>query len=300
MITTGRQLQRMSCSMALSALLTARAVAADATTTVVRFADVGDTQQIVVSIGPFEVAGAAQSGFAWSARLPHGVMLHRVSVELVDAVGLPYDSAPDWAATLFASSTAAGVHLVQLSSLMRALELPRPLGLRLDAEDSLAVRGHVRATGTSAPLHVRITLDYEPVDGPLSRVPVLPLLLRVAVPGDSAVDPGAGGSSRAWQAPVDGRIMVLVGVPLDAAGQLTLEDVESATILWHEILQPVTGEGFGRAGNVVRVGAAVQAGRVYRITLHCADGEAAAAMADRPVHALLAPSRTAMAVAVRD
>jgi hypothetical protein len=299
MITTGRQLQRMSCSIALSALLTARAVAADATTTVVRIIDVGGTQRIVVSIGPFEV-GASGSGFAWGARLPHGVMLHRVSVELVDAVGLPHDPAPDWAATLFAGGTAHGVHLVQLSSVMHALELPRPLGIRLDAEDSLAVRGHVRATGTSALLHVRITLDYEPMDEPRSRFAVVPLPLRLTVRNASAAVPAAAHLTREWQAPVDGRIMVLVGVPLDAVGELTLEDVESATKLWHEILQPVTGEGFGRAGDVVRVGASVHAGRVYRITLHCADEAAAAALAGRPVHALLAPSPTAMPLAVRD
>jgi hypothetical protein len=299
MITNGKRLQRISCGVVLSALIAAPAVAADSIASVVRITDEGGVHQIVVSIGPFEVTGPAGSSFAWSTRLPHGVMLHRVGVLLVDAFGQPFDGAPEWAAALSIGPTGASMPLVQRSILLYALELPRPLGLRLDPEDSVAVRGHVDADGTSAPLHVRITLDYEPLGGPLSRFAVLPLQLRLSGPADRAAGTDAAHVMREWQVPVDGRIMVIVGVPADASGELILEDVKSGAMVWHGILQPATGEGFGRATDVVRVGAAVQAGRFYRLTLRCADG-GTTGVADRLVHALVAPVRTGVRVAVRN
>jgi hypothetical protein len=299
MIITGRRLQRMSFGVVLSALIAAPASAADSIASVVRIADEGGVHQIVVSVGPFEVTGPAGSSFAWSTRLPHGVMLHKVSVLLVDGSGQPFDGAPDWAAALSIGPTGASVPLVQRSMQMHALELPRPLGLRLDPEDSVAVRGRVNADGTSVPLHVRITLDYEPLGGPLSRFAVLAVQLPLSGRADRAAVTDAPHVMRAWQAPVDGRVMVIVGVPAAASGELILEDVESGAIVWHGILQPATGEGFGRATDVVRVGSAVQAGRFYRLNLRNADG-GTTGMADRLVHALVAPVRTGMSVAMRN
>ena len=299
MITTGKRLQRMSTGVVLSALIATPAVAADSIASVVRITDEGGVHQIVVSIGPFEVTGPSGSSFAWSTRLPHGVMLHRVSASLVDAFGQPFDGAPEWAASLSIGPAGVSVPLVHRSVLLHALELPRPLGLRLDPEDSVAVRGHVNADDISAPLHVRITLDYEPLGGALSRFAVLPLQLPLSGHADRAAVTDAAHVMREWQAPVDGRIMVFVGVPADASGELILEDVESGAMVWHGILQPATGEGFGQATDVVRVGAAVQAGRFYRLTLRCADG-GITGMADRLVHALVAPVRTGMSVAMRN
>lgn len=295
MITTGKRLQRMSFGLTLSVLVTATDLAA---ANAGRTADHGRQRQIVVSIGPFDAFGPSGSSFAWATRLPGGVMLHRVIVELVDSAGRPFDGAAEWEASLAGGSTAMPVPLMHGRTLVREFDLPRPLGLRLEADDSIAVRGHVR-TPHVAVLHVRITLEFEPLGGPLSRFGVLPVQLHLSGAGDSADDGSGARTMREWQAPVDARVMVLVGLPIDAAGVLVLEDIESGATLWHEILQPVTGEGFGQTAGVVRVGVAVDAGRTYRLTLNCTAADTVCA-SDRLVHALLAPVRTAVTVALRD
>lgn len=274
MITTDMRIQRISCSLLLSTLLFGATSAADAATA--RTMDAG--RQIVIVIGP--VAGG--TAFADAIQLPRAVMLHRVTIEVVSVSGDVFD-----AATFEAFLTAMDASLGPLGHFdtgARTLELPRPLGLRLEAGESLAVRGTV-STSLPDDLYVSIRLDCEPLDGPVSRLAVLPVRIRFA-----------GAAVSEWRAPVDGRLMALAGVPDDVAGELILEDGETGAILWREILQPAAGEAFGRRGNVARVGAQVRAGRLYRLTLQAAPADGSAPAAPM-VHALLMPVRATLVAA---
>jgi hypothetical protein len=296
MITTVARLQRMTCRAVLGAALTA--LPADAIATrASRPIETGE-QRIAVVIGPIDAAAAAGSAFGWSARLPHGVMLHHVSIALVDATGRPFAGTAAWTAALLGSTGSWSMSLDRRSALVHTLELPRPLALHIEATDSIMVRGHVKIVSGSGPVHIQITLAYEPLGSPLTRFAVMPLAVRLT-PRASVVEVPDAAVAHEWVAPVDGRLMVLLGLPADATGELVLEDVESGDTLWREILQPLTGEGFGRRADVVRVGAPVRAGRLYRLTLH-APGPAGTAPDGRQVHALLAPVRSALAVAARD
>jgi hypothetical protein len=91
--------------------------------------------------------------------------------------------------------------------------------------------------------------------------------------------------------------MALAGVPADLTGEMILEDAETGTAMWREVLQPVSGESFGRRGDVIRIGAQVQAGRRYRLTLRTADDVTDTAAAGLLLHALLMPVRSALIAA---
>ena len=276
MTTTARRI-RISRSATLLAMALALPTAAQAATR-------APVEQIVTVIGPF-AAGAAGTGFAWATALPAGAMLHGVTVELVDGAGLRIGS-PAAAWTISASGGGVdGLPLMARGPGLRTLSLPRPLGLRIEAGDSIALIGTL--AGADAPLSVRITIEYEPLADRLTRLAVLPLPLLLAAAGLDA------DATPAWQAPTDGRVMMLVGVPADATGVLRLEDALSGETIWHETLRPAGGAGFGRGDDVVTIGAPVQAGRSYRVTLAGAD---AAGAGGRMVHVLLAPVRTVAAV----
>jgi hypothetical protein len=266
MITIDMRIQRISCSLLLSTLLFGATSAADAA--MAPTMDAG--RQIVIVIGP--VAGGA--AFADAVRLPSAVMLHRVTIEVVTVTGEVYGAAM-FEAFLTATDASLGP-LGHFNAGARTVELPRPLGLRLEAGESLAVRGTM---GASLPgdLYVSIRLDCEPLDGPVSRLAVLPV--RVQFDGAAVSE---------WRAPVDGRLMALAGVPDDMAGELILEDGETGAILWREILQPAAGEAFGRRSDVTRVGAQVRAGRLYRLALQAVAGDRTPP-ATPLVHALLMP-----------
>lgn len=274
MITTDMRIQRTSCSLLLSTLLFGATSAADAAAAPAM--DAG--RQVVIVIGP--VAGGA--AFSDAVRLPHAVLLHRVTIEVVSVSGEVFDAAT-FEAFLTAGDAGLGL-LGRFNAGARTLELPRPLALRLEAGESLAVRGTV-STSLPGELYVSVRLDCEPLDGPVSRLAVLPVHIQFA-----------GAAVSEWRAPVDGRLMALAGVPSDLAGELILEDGETGAILWREIMQPAAGEAFGRRGDVARVGAQVRAGRLYRLTLQAAAADRSAP--DAPlVHALLMPVRATLVTA---
>jgi hypothetical protein len=269
--------QQVCCSVLLSAMITAPAAAASTTLPgepSVRLVD--DAGRVVISLGPLSSDGALVAG---AVRLPRRIMLHRVSIEMLDADGGVLEGITFEATLGRASGDDALRPLVHLTMVRSAFALPRPLGLRLDAGETVNVFGSL-GSGTGAALYMNITLEYEPLDGPVSRLAALPLQIQVT---------DAPGSE--WRAPVDGRLMALAGLPANLSGELVLEDVETGAVVWREVLQSASSEAFSRLGDVVRVGAPVREGRMYRLTLRVHDS--GDGIPTQRVHGLLVPVQSA-------
>jgi hypothetical protein len=281
MTSTGMT-QQLSRGLILAALLCSWTGTAYAGGSADRTPRAAAGQQILISAAVVTAGVSGAGTFAATLRLPHGIMLHRITIEVAGENGAIPDAAFD--ALLTAAAQHSGPRpLARLTSAQHVFELPRPLGLRLDRDEAVQVHGSVSG---SAARQVTVILEYEPLDARLSRLAVLPVQIRLA-----------GSADDEWHAPVDGRVMALSGVPMDMAGELILEDAETGEALWSEVLQPAGGEAFGRGGDVIRIGAHVEAGRRYRITLRPGSGTGAAAAAELLLHALLMPVRPTLVAA---
>jgi hypothetical protein len=283
------RIDHMACGLLVAALLSgpaaASAVAVDTGRPSVRVTDARAEQRIVIAIGPVAADPTGGATFAGAVRLPRAIMLHRVTITLSGTDGALADGTV-FEASLSGSDAGRGLRpLMHFAAGLQVVELPRPLGLQLEQGDSVAIHGSVSGRPAGA-VHVHVTLEYEPLEGPASRWAVVPVQIQLD-----------GAAVSEWVAPVDGRVLAFAGVS-DVAGELILEDGETGAALWREVLQPSQGEAFGGRGDAVRVGAAIQAGRLYRLTLVSTESDAAPAGV-RQVHALLMPIRSA-AVAARN
>jgi hypothetical protein len=280
------RIQRATCSMVVAAVLSGptafAAAAADPPSVRILEGTGRGSLTFVVESATIDAGGTTFEG---AVLLSRGLMVHRIVTAVVGADG-HIANAMEGGATLevVIRTGDAGERMLLYFSHTGSLELPRPLGLRLDGGDMLAVRGRVQGP-VAAELRVRITLDFESVEGPLSRLAVLPVPMPLS------------GKSYEWRAPVDGRLMAFAGLPTGITGELVLEDVEAASVLWRAVLTPPGNEGFSGRSDVVRVGSPVTAGRLYRIRLHLAD-PGASSEAGHVVHGLLVPMGP-MLVAVR-
>jgi hypothetical protein len=268
-----RAFERLSCHVLLSAglFMAAPVAAAEPDPSRLHVFDDAANRRLTIVVEHTATEAAGGRMLAGAVRLPRGMMVHRISVDVVDANG---DDVMSW----FEVSVAArfgglrALTVLEFTHHVRHLALPRPLGLRLDAGDSLAIEGMGFDAG-EAMIELRITLLYAPLDGPATRLAVLPVRLL------------AEGGDYEWRAPVDGRLMALTGLPATLDGELLLQDAETGAVLWRMELRPAGGEGFSGRSGVVHVGTAVEAGRTYRLTL---PGPAAGSTAaEAAVHGLL-------------
>lgn len=206
-------------------------------------------------------------------RVDSTVVLYRFRVIATDrsgATAAEAGSTPEWEATVFvAPPTDRGApprSLVQLSSRSRDVTLPRPLGYRLEAGDSIAV--HVVGASTARVTELQLVVDYEVGAGIASRLAVSPLPARAWEPDGHGATfaASAPGLEWRWTPDHDGRLLAIAGLPLEWVRDAVLEDAESGETLWTSPLRDASGRSvFGKGGDVVRLGVAVQAGRTYRL-----------------------------------
>jgi hypothetical protein len=275
MIARASSFQRLSSQLLVMVALsgTTPVAGAEPAQPWIRVLDDAAHRRLTIVVEHVAVPGADAVTLDGAVRLSRGLMVHRITVEL--AAG---DHAVDGAAPWFEASLGARIGglatpmTLDFSPGLRALDLPRPLGLRLEAGDSLSVRA--RAHGAGGVLQLRITLDYTPLEGPVSRLAVLPMQLTPT------------GASYEWEAPIAGRLMALAGLPSGMEGELLLQDVETGATLWRSALRAAGGEAFRGRDDVAHVGTPVQAGRRYRLTLQLTDSATRSA---HVVHSLLLP-----------
>jgi hypothetical protein len=227
-----------------------------------RILDDAAQRRLTIVVDRVSCCGADGGPFEGAAALAQSVMVHRITVDLLHGERRPGEGSGDGARfeTSLEARIGAATMVLDFSPLIRTLDLPRPLGLRLLAGDSLWVRARLHSAAGSG-LQLRITLDYSPLDGPASRLAVLPVQFT------------ATGASYEWVAPVAGRLMALAGLPSGMPGELLIQDVETGETLWRSPLRSGT-DAFGGRSDVAHVGTRVQAGRRYRLTLQFAGGDA--------------------------
>jgi hypothetical protein len=192
---------------------------------------------------------------AWVGVLPGGAMVSRFAVELLDPVLTPAGS---WSIELSATLGGMAVRIARFDTGNAELVLPKPLGFRFDTGDSITIR----VLGAIAPRAWRIVADYEPLEGPISRIAVLPMAIDADTPDHSA-------DAQSWRfaAPVAGRILAVAGLASAAGAELSMADEESGASLWRETVSTGSDEAFGCAQGVVRAGVMIRAEHSYRFTV---------------------------------
>jgi hypothetical protein len=194
-------------------------------------------------------AGAATGSEAvWSGALQEGGVVTRFVVEPVDEHAVM----AGWAIELSGTLGGVAVRFGRFDAELRELVLPKPLGFRFEAGDSITLR---LAAG-SASASWRIVAEYELLDAPVSRLAVLPFQLE-----------RVGDDKSAWEltAPVSGRLLALAGLTAAGSTELSLEDSESGAMVWREVVSTGTAESFGCAQGIVRVGVMIRQDRTYRM-----------------------------------
>jgi hypothetical protein len=201
-------------------------------------------------------------------RVVQGAMLHAFRVDVVDAAGRPVQGSASWELTVFAG--AQDVRRTRLRSLVTLnafsceIALPKPLGFRIAASDSLLIVATFHETDSQAAYFLRLSVEYEPLTGPLSRLAVIPLEVSTANFTGTLGATTTATQSWEWQADLSGRLLAIAGLPLDGVAELVLQDVETGAVLWNAIVGRHAQSG--PAGRVVRLGVPVQEGRGYRLT----------------------------------
>lgn len=189
-------------------------------------------------------------------------------------------ASPEFAIELRAGGDAEVATLV-LSHDQRELTLPRPLGLRLAAAESLIVEllvGDDEARG----LEVVVEIEIEPAARQSSRLAVRPV---AATPFVIATET----TSWEWAAAQSGRLLAVTGLPMERVEAIALVDVETGTILYSTHVAANVPGALRPTGDVLRLGVPVEAGRRYRLSVTLrADGPEARVA--RGVVAMVLPS----------
>lgn len=188
---------------------------------------------------------ASDAPAALSALLGRAAMLHAFRVEVLDARGEAVRMGVAFEVTL----STAGVTLVRLNQRAREVVLPKPLGYRVEATDSIRI---VASFAERRDAQLRLTMHYEAGEGATSRLAVRPLAQV-----ESMVDAGAS-RSWSWRADSTGRMLAIAGAGLAGARELMLEDAVTGAVVWHSVV--------GQATQAQRLGVVVHAGGVYRLT----------------------------------
>jgi hypothetical protein len=269
MTKTTRSMHTMSAALAFLAISHA-----EASESVFNTMDLLDQGCLQITLGLAEksalVTVSDTAVVSFDGRVVHGAMLHAFRVEVVDAADRPAQGGPSWDMQVFVSTQAVGgTHLrslVRLSASSREIALPRPLGFRLGASDSLLIVATFGDADSQAQLFLRLSVDYEPLTGPHSRLAVLPLGVTTANSERAIGATGTATQRWEWKADLTGRLLAIAGLRLDGAVELVLQDVETGMVLWSAA---VAGRQvlFAQSGQVIRLGVPVQEGRSYRLTV---------------------------------
>ncbi|HUF28924.1 MAG TPA: hypothetical protein VMM18_18225 [Gemmatimonadaceae bacterium] len=244
-----------------------------------RMEDKPGEKRLVVTVGPISspayAVGAIGVPLEAGGRIVRSAIAHRLRVELVDSAQRPVHGGTMWEATLYAhSATQAGrssSSIARFDHSRATVDLPKPLGYRLEAGDSVLVVAMIGESESeiAGDLYLVVTIEYEPLDGPVSRLAVVPVDL-----GSSRVDSGAPSPdgeqllrrSWDWTPDVGGRILALTGVVVEDAHELVLDDPATGIVLWRTTNRQRAGAGFVRPSQCVRLGVVIEAGRGYRLT----------------------------------
>lgn len=225
-------------------------------------------------------------------RMAHAAIVHRLRVDLVDAQGEVIVEGASWDVSIWSNSNSEGV-MATLDETRPELRIPRPYGLRLNADDSLTVEVDVHALGAAGST-LRAVIDYELPDAGTSRLPVLALTSSRAMPSDGATVQDAW----TWQPTVEGRLVAVSGASLSLADEIVLEDVATGAVLWRtRTLRSIGASVAFNAAEQIRPGVTLEEGRAYRLrTIYAAN--AAPSEQHRAVAplAVLMPSSSASSV----
>lgn len=231
-------------------------------------------RRIQLSIGPLNVGTHATSARHTAGVIPEAGMLQHFRVEVTDSAGVSV-AAGAWTVGIMVSG-----HAFELSEAMSDFTLPRPLGMRVDATDSLFVVVTVaQARAEGQPVYLRITIEYDAADAGITRLAVVAAAVPAAMAGPTR-------RTWEWRASADARLLVLAGSALSDAQDLVLEDATTGVVVWRASNR--TGQqAFAQRNPYVRLGAALVAGHSYRFTaLYASDSGN-----DAPVVALELPKR---------
>ncbi len=226
-------------------------------------------RRLQVSLGPMGAspyrAGRTIQSIA-GGRMSESAMLHRFQVDLVDSLGAPIADAPAWQVAVLAGAAEDSSDLrtlVQLTARSRDLRLPKPLGYRIEHADSFLVVATINDLSSEhEQLYVRVTIEYEPMNGAISRLAVVPLQ---AASSDVVTDGNTYRRSWEWQADVSGRMLAMSGALLEDARELVLEDANTGAVLWRRANR-TAGPAFHQATQTERLGVAVGNTGRYRLT----------------------------------
>jgi hypothetical protein len=198
-------------------------------------------------------ASDAQVGVG--ARISQAAMLHVFRVEVLDAEGQVVSRNAAFQLTLYAGSADADLRaLVTLDQGTREVSLPKPLGYRMERDDSI----RIVATFTNAQDgHLRLTIEYDRVGHRASRLGVHALSQVRPTVRDSVATRGAR-RSWSWKAESGGRMLAVAGTALVGAVEMVLWDETAGVVVWRA---PA-----GATTQTQRLGIAVQAGRIYTLT----------------------------------
>lgn len=270
-MTKATRSMRSMVSARLGALV--MAISQDSPEPVSRMIDLSGQGRLQITFRQAETAARMAIGdtavVSFSGRVVQGAMLHAFRVEVVDAGGRPVQDRTSWGITVFGAACGVGNirvrALVRLTGYSREITLPKPLGFRLGANDSLLIVATFHETDAQSQLFLRLSVEYDLVTGPLSRLAVFPLDVT---PPDSARTISAANTaiqSWEWKADMSGRLLAIAGLPLHGVAELVLQDVETGAVLWNAA---VAGQQsvLAHQGQVVRLGVPVQQGRGYRLT----------------------------------
>lgn len=227
----------------------------------------------------FDVWGdSANRRVSAGLRLQRGAMAYRFHVVAVDPAGRRVLPPLGWEIA-FRHGVAADAFrpIVSLSASVLELDLPRPLGVRLETADSIeivATWADSTATGTT----LVVTIDFDPMDRAASRLAVVPVGVREPIARTATI--------QQWElvATGNGRLLAIAGIPMDGLLSLALQDVETGETLW----QGARVSSFGGPSSVARLGVALREGHRYRIVASFATPRSAT---ERTIVAMVLPAR---------
>jgi hypothetical protein len=227
-------------------------------------------------------------------RVDSAMMVYRFRVVATDRSGTAMAMAMagdmgEWTATVLVIDAARGAAearaLVLLTNSAADFTLPRPLGFRLQAGDSIALR--LDAWSLPRGHELQLVVDYEGGAAAASRLPVSPIAVHGReLTGDvSKVARASAELEWSWTAEHDGRLLALAGLDLRRVREVTLEDSATGERLWSATLCDAEGRTvFRKVSDVLRLGVAVRQGRSYRLRAT----QLSASATDQPLGELLA------------
>jgi hypothetical protein len=254
-----------------------------------------DRRQLLLDSGPM----SAGSGFDRVAVAEQSLLVYRFAIERIGGDGAA--GAGDWSAVVFVRVGGVHTELARLSGDSPEVLLPRPLGFGIRAGDTIGLRVRYHDADGEA-LHLRVTAEYEPLHGRVSRLAVVPVdPMWISGPAGAGSGSEAEGPASAladgwtWEAAAAGRLLALAGFASTVRGELVLTDRATGAVLWRHAFQPAGSESFTADDGVVRVGVAIEAGRSYHLSI---TGPAAEVLRGRTARVMVLPAQPAAAIAL--